>query len=331
MGDTKVTMEVFIKNLKYLTDLYTQKDVAKRTGFSPSSITNYLNGKSMPSALFLLQLKKAYQIDIDKFLISEISSFSNKNINTENISKFVGNYIVYYYNSGAYKGQVGSFNSDILTFGIISITNVTDSTTSKGIKSYGIFMISKDDAETYLQTLNGFDNDDDKIDEFYKKFNNSYYGNLEQNQTQFFISLQNFNDKCLIILNNPPSTKKYIGGLGTVNSISRGREHVPCIQYILLSKTPFNIPDGEIYNLLCLKIPEVNLKKDVNELVNLIKKLYLNSHQSGLTDFQRKRIVEDYIQDILCEAIESNMFRFAKISNMEDDNYYRLIKDFNYE
>lgn len=69
----------------------------------------------------------------------------------------------------------------------------------------------------------------------------------------------------------------------------------------------------------------------MNELVNLIKKLYLNSHQSGLTDFQRKRIVEDYIQDILCEAIESNMFRFAKISNMEDDNYYRLIKDFNYE
>lgn len=324
-------METFIKNLKYLTDLYTQKDVAEKTGFSASSIANYLSGKSMPSIIFLLQLKKAYKIDIDQFLVSEIDKNSLNISNNENYTKFIGNYIVYYYNSSAYKGKVGSYNYDILTFGIISVVNDVDFSSPRGLKSYGLFMVPREKAEEYLKTLNSYDGDIQKINEFYTQFENFYWGNLEQNQTQIFVSLKNNNDKCLIILNNPPSNKKYIGGLGTVNSISRGREHVPCIQYIIFSSIAFNIPDGEIYNLLALDIAEVNVKNEITDLINLIKRLYLSPTKSGLNEFQQKRIVEDSVQNIISDAVDSNMFRFAKVSNMEDDNYYRLIKDADYE
>lgn len=324
-------METFKKNLKFLTDLYTQKDVAEKTGFSASSIVNYLSGKSMPSIMFLLELKKAYKIDIDQFLVAEIDKNSLNISSNENHTKFIGNYIVYYYNSSAYKGKVGSYNYDILTFGIISVVNDVDFSSPKGLKSYGIFMVSREKAEEYLKILNSYNNDIKKINQFYTQFENYYWGNLEQNQTQIFVSLKNNNDKCLIILNNPPSNKKYIGGLGTVNSISRGREHVPCIQYIIFSRIAFNIPDGEIYNLLALDIPEVNVKNEITDLINLIKRLYLSPTKSGLNEFQQKRIVEDSIQNIISDAIDSNMFRFAKVSNMEDDNYYRLIKDADYE
>ncbi len=324
-------METFIKNLKYLTELYSQKDVAKKTGFSASSIANYLSGKSMPSITFLLQLKKAYKIDIDQFLISEINQNNISISNNINNSKFIGNYIVYYYNSSAYKGKVGSYNYDILTFGIISVVNDIDFSSPKGIKAYGLFMITREKAEEYLKTLNSFKNNLQQINDFYMQFENYYWGDLEQNTNQIFVSLKNNIDKCLIILNNPPSNKKYIGGLGTVNSISRGREHVPCIQYIIFSSIAFNIPDGEIYNLLALDIAEVNVKNEINELINLIKRLYLSPTQSGLNEFQQKRIVEDSIQNIISDAVDSNMFRFAKVSNMEDDNYYRLIKDADYE
>ena len=54
-------MDIFLKNLKCLTSLYTQKEIAEKTGFSASSIANYLSGKSQPSAQFLLELKKALQ------------------------------------------------------------------------------------------------------------------------------------------------------------------------------------------------------------------------------------------------------------------------------
>lgn len=325
-------MDMFLKNLKNLANVYTQKDIAEQTGFSASSIANYLSGKSQPSATFLLQLKKCYKIDIDQFLTTEIdiSYFYNKGTDVSN-KKFIGNYIVYYYNSSAYKGKVGSYNYDILTFGVISVVDDIDFSSPKGIKAYGLFMLKREQAEEYLNTLNSFNNDKEKITEFYSNFENYYWGNLEQNSNQIFVSLKNNNDKCMIILNNPPSVNKYIGGLGTVNSISRGREHVPCVQYILFSSAIFSIPDGEIYNLLSLGLTEINIKNETNELINLIKKLYLSKTETGLTEYQQKHIIEDSIKNIIFDAIDSNMFRFAKVSNVEDDNYYRLIKDAEYD
>ena len=53
--------------------------------------------------------------------------------------------------------------------------------------------------------------------------------------------------------------------------------------------------------------------------------------ESGLSEYQQKKIIEDSVKNIISNCIESNMFRFAKVSNFEDDNYYRLIKDADYD
>ena len=323
-------MDNFLNNLKCLTEVFSQKDIAQKTGFSASSINNYLSGKSQPSAMFLLKLKEAYKIDIDQFMTSKIDK---ENFMKQNLSyrKFFGNYIVYYYNSSAYKGKVGSYNYDILTFGVISIIDDKDISSPKGTLASGIFMLTRMEAEKYLKVLDSFNGDVEKIKSFYSSFSNSYFGNLEQNTTQLFISLKNNNDQCLIILNNPPSSKKYRGGLGTVNSISRGREHVPCVQYILLSNVSFKVPDGEIYNILSLGVSDINIKNETKELIELIKNLYLSSKPTGLSEYQQRKIVEDSIENIVQNAVDANLFRFAKVSNMEDDQYYRLIKDADYE
>ena len=323
-------MDDFLYNLKCLTELYTQKDIAQKTGFSASSINNYLSGKSQPSANFLIKLKQAYKIDIDQFLTTKIDKDNLVKSNL-NYRKFLGSYIVYYYNSSAYKGKVGSYNYDILTFGVITMLDDLDVSSPKGIMACGLFMLTRMDAEKYLKVLNSLNGDIEKIKAFYSSFSNSYFGNLEQNPTQLFISLKNNNDKVSIILNNPPSSKKYRGGLGTVNSISRGREHVPCVQYILMSNVSLKVPDGEIYNLLALDVGEINIKNEVNQLIELIKNLYLSPQPTGLNEAQQKKIVENSIENIVKDAVEANMFRFAKVSNMEDDQYYRLIKDADYE
>ena len=323
-------MDNFLNNLKCLTEVFSQKDIAQKTGFSASSINNYLSGKSQPSAMFLLKLKEAYKIDIDQFMTSKIDK---ENFMKQNLSyrKFFGNYIVYYYNSSAYKGKVGSYNYDILTFGVISIIDDKDISSPKGTLASGIFMLTRMEAEKYLKVLDSFNGDVEKIKSFYSSFSNSYFGNLEQNTTQLFISLKNNNDQCLIILNNPPSSKKYRGGLGTVNSISRGREHVPCVQYILLSTVSFKGPDGEIYNILSLGVSDINIKNETKELIELIKNLYLSTKPTRLSEYQQRKIVEDSIENIVQNAVDANLFRFAKVSNMEDDQYYRLIKDADYE
>lgn len=53
----------FQDNLKQLTTKYTQKYVANITGFSQSSINNYIAGTTEPSIQFLIALKNAFQID----------------------------------------------------------------------------------------------------------------------------------------------------------------------------------------------------------------------------------------------------------------------------
>ena len=49
-------MSNFQKNLKVLTSKYTQKYIAERTGFSQSSINNYLTKSREPSIQFLIAL-----------------------------------------------------------------------------------------------------------------------------------------------------------------------------------------------------------------------------------------------------------------------------------
>ena len=94
-------MSNFQKNLKVLAGKYTQKYIADRTGFSQSSINNYLSKSSEPSIQFLVALKNAFGICIDDFLFSDIEVE-----NEVSYDRFVGNYIVYYYNSNSYKGEV---------------------------------------------------------------------------------------------------------------------------------------------------------------------------------------------------------------------------------
>ena len=55
-------------NLKKLTKQYTQQYIADKTGFSQSSINNYLTKNSEPSIQFLIALKDAFGISVDDFL-----------------------------------------------------------------------------------------------------------------------------------------------------------------------------------------------------------------------------------------------------------------------
>ena len=83
-------MSNFQKNLKALANKYTQKYIAEATGFSQSSVNNYISKSSEPSIQFLIALKNAFGICIDDFLFSEIETEEEASYD-----RFVGHYIVY--------------------------------------------------------------------------------------------------------------------------------------------------------------------------------------------------------------------------------------------
>ena len=316
-------MSNFQKNLKVLANKYTQKHIADCTGFSQSSINNYITKSSEPSIQFLIALKNAFGICIDDFLFADISAEE-----TVSYDRFVGNYIVYYYNNNSYKGEVHTNLSSTLNYGVISI--VKEHNLDKNVAVYGTFMKDKTEATRLLRQLNSYNSGKELIESY--KANNSYYkGDIKTTGQSIFIDLYNaFNgDQCYMIFNNPPSTQNYIGGVGTVNTIARGREHNPCVQFIIISKFLIDKPDGEIYQ--CLKFDDVNVNLDyaVKDLIALFKRLFVEKNEisSALSENQKIAILQNKLEYHFDDILESNIFRFAKISNKEDDMIYKLIKE----
>ena len=316
-------MSNFQKNLKVLAGKYTQKYIAEKTGFSQSSINNYLTKSSEPSIQFLIALKNSFGICIDDFLFAEIETETQ-----ECFDRFVGNYLVYYYNNNSYKGEVHTNLTNTLNYGVISIVKETE--LSKNVLVYGAFMKDKTDAIKILKQCNAATTIEE-VKNVHRTSNNYYKGKLNTTRQSIYFDLYNrFNgDQCYMIFNNPPSNTKYIGGVGTVNTMARGREHNPCVQFIIMSKKLIYKPDGEIYD--CLKFDDINVNLDyaIKDMVELFKRLFAEKNEiaSNLTENQKIAILQNKIEYHFNEILEANVFRFAKISNKEDDVIYKLIKE----
>ena len=316
-------MNYFQNNLKVLAKKHTQKHIAERTGFSQSSINNYLTKSSEPSMQFLVALKNAFGICIDDFLFSEIDAAEDKSY-----ERFAGNYIVYYYNNNSYKGEVHTNLSNTLNYGVVSILKEKD--TDTGCVVFGTFLRQRADAIKLLKSLNATDNTKEILAQ-HELYKNTYRGDIEFSDQSLFIELKNeFNgDQTYMIFNNPHSKTEYIGGVGTVNSVSRGREHNPCVEYIIMSKKLIDRPDGEIYEALKFSDYSVNLDYAIKDLIDLFKRLYVEKTELSktLNEGQKNAVIKNKLEYHFNEILDANVFRFAKISNKEDDMVYRLIKE----
>lgn len=305
-----------------------QKQLSEKTGISPATINNYVTKNTEPSVRFLMWVKKIFNIEIDTMFECDLENVFDKNTSlataNSNAEKYLGSYLLYFYNSSEYKGKVSAYSKNTLKYGILSLVLGKD----RKVTAIANFLRDRDQAEE-LKTRLEKQSSTQSIKNLHSSVGLEYTGNIDVSDSQLFIYLKNEeqNDQALIVLNNPPSNKKYIGGLGTVNSVSRGREHMPCVQFIIVSKNILRIPDGEIYNLLALGISEVNVEKETEQLIALFKNLYVNKDlKDDLSDFHKKKILENSLTSIFSELMDANVFRFAKVSNMEDDDYYRIIK-----
>ena len=316
-------MSNFQKNLKVLANKYTQKHIAEKTGFSQSSINNYLTKSSEPSIQFLIALKNAFGICIDDFLFAEIETD-----NKESYDKFVGNYLVYYYNNRSYKGEVHNNLNSTLNYGVLSVVKLDEM--SNNVRVYGVFMKDKTDAIQILKMCNMAKTSEEVMD-IHRATQNYYKGSLSVAKQSIYFDLHNrFNgDQCYLIFHNPQSNSEYVGGIGTVNTMARGREHNPCIQFIIISKNLIDRPDGEIYNYLKFEDINVNLDYAIKNMVDLFKRLFVeqNDISQNLAENQKIAILQNQIEYNFNEILEANVFRFAKITNREDDEVYKLIKE----
>jgi|LGVF01.2.fsa_nt_gb transcriptional regulator with XRE-family HTH domain len=311
-----------------------QSKLSKATSFSVTSINNYLNEVNDPPITFLLELKKLFNIDIDLFVtrkIKEETSLLSQKDSSISGAKYEGNYLVYFYNSNSYKGSGFNPLKDPLRYGVLSVAASNEYIYGEDSKmiSFASFFDNRNQAREFKEKLDMLKDNYSEIEDLHKTIEQNYKGRLESTKNQVFIYLNSVykKDRVYIILNNPPSEQSYIGGIGAVNSISRGREHSPIIQYIILSKFNIDLPDGEIYNLLSLNTQDIDVRSESLKLIEEFKALFLDE-KLNLEEFQKNFIMQNNVEKIVISIVKRHLFRYGKISNRDDDKYYHMIKSY---
>ena len=163
--------------------------------------------------------------------------------------------------------------------------------------------------------------------------NTAYYGDFELSRDHVFISMSHANtDKALLIFydvgsnsNNP----NYAGGIGTVNSVSKGRERAPVVQFIGLSRQPLSMSIEEIQHSLLLDYPSISAKEEAEEMVKTFKSLFAEAEESqqGFSDYQKSIMVQSTLERYIKKSLERNIFRYGKVSASDDNTWYHAIAE----
>ena len=168
----------------------------------------------------------------------------------------------------------------------------------------------------------------DKIDSSYSR--TAYYGNFEIGQEHAFLNLRHAGtDRALAILHRVDSNKdKYLGGIAAINSISKGRERMPVLQFLGISRSPLCISAEDIQHALLLRYPIVDVREEVEEVLRIHRILFIDNDdaRNSFTTDQKKAVIQSTVERAVLRNLTRNAFRYAKISEEDDDAWYHLIK-----
>lgn len=340
---TNDMIPVTAENLKKLIKQHglTQKSLSAITGFTESTISDYRNGKKFPTIDFLFSLKTNFNISIDDFITKNISPadlpaniVSSKVEQDERAAyqKFCGIYFVYYFDTSKYKWRDYSTRDESLFFGVLHIYENPSPLNNLDYSCNAVLGIKDREQATrlkgHLESLKSSAQIEAYINENHPF--NAYYGKLELTQNHAFISMSDENkDKLLAIFYRMPSHKpNYSGGIGTINSVSKGRESMPVVQFIGLSRNKLTLSSEEIHHNLLLSYPSYKANDEVDELIRLFKTLYLSPGEcnESLSEIQKMITLKSNLERYIKIILENNIFRYGKISNKDDDDWYHVLK-----
>ena len=319
----------------------TQKELADKLGVAAASMTDYCKGRRIPNVEFFVSLKNLYGISIDDFLTKSINPSAGSLPVKESAAdpsmistyqKYCGIYFVYYFDTSKYKGRDTQPPRDSVSFGILFIYENPSSLTVSEYSCAAVLGIKDRESVTLLKkTLESLREPAKIIDYIGKQYiNTAYFGDFELSLEHAFISMSHAHtDKALLILHRVDNNKdNYTGGIGTINSVSKGRERAPVVQFIGVSRYPLSMSIEEIHHSLLLNYPTFKAVEETDEMIRNFKALYVDADESkpGFSEYQKSIVVRSTLERYIKKSLERNMFRYGKISERDDDEWYHTIK-----
>lgn len=334
-----------VKNLNYIMYKYNikvQKDLADLLDIGAPQLTKILKGEQTPTLFpFFVNITRRFHYSIDEFIFTDIEITEkfrdgvDENLPVANYMKFLGVYQLYYFDTSAYKGRERGAHGDSLKSGIMYVEK---NPKTEKYSVMAIFNMHKEKADSfYRNELKGGNCDAATCRSKIISAGGAqhvYYGELELSPKHVYINLrfESTKDRVQMIFHRPESnSNQYIGGLGTMVSVSKGRNAAPCLQYIAMANASLNVSEEELAAHLLMHYPNIKTYDTIDDLVNFTTDLYSadvdgNDRLSRLSDEQKKSLVRNYMDKIVNDTVERNLFRTVIVSPADDDEFYHYIK-----
>ncbi len=338
---------------------WTQAKMADLTGVAEPTMANYLKGERLPGIDFFVNLcampsvrKKGIFLRIDDFLSNtfdpERAQKAKTTVNEElpdeiDHNDFVGVYICYFYDQSKAVHDRHSKADRELRLGLLTVYNDYNCVTGeKKMKVFASFYKEKElqkATELKKSLVAVFKNNATVADRnealfaFYASLGEGVYeGEVLFSNQHAFVHLNSglYKDNALIILYLPQkrSDCDYLGGLGSIASISRGSMHMPSAQKIIVSRYELGCSFEEISDHLSMTSAPVSQTQEAMDLAEICKKLYdKEAPMAGLLDESDKTaIIETRLNQLVRNYIEKNVCCVGSVSEEEDKTVYSLIK-----
>ena len=178
-----------------------------------------------------------------------------------------------------------------------------------------------------------FDLRNSQIRDIFENHTGFYSGEVTFSETHTFFNFNSpvFHDNALMVFYAPPkrADHKYIGGIGTVSSITHGSNHMPVAQKIILSSNPLDCSDEEIAEHLCISTGSVPLGSEAAALSMICNKLYDPKERLHfLDDDDKKSIIAERMNKLINNYIRKNINSVSCVSLEDDKKVYQLIRRF---
>lgn len=355
------------KNLKNLIDAmkWSQAAFAEETGISEPALSSYLKGNEgrLPPLDYMVGLcmneefkVKGLNLTLD-LLISEKfnpKALIQRKYNHPAASRkevkhgdFLGNYLCYFFDqSKPVHNQDHKLNRE-LRYGVVSVFDVCESLTGDvGIKAIAAFL-KEEDADTAfelkrkLDSIFNYNAEEASLNSrnmaIEEAFNidgiSAYEGAVTFSDHHTFINVQSnvHGDNALIILYSPQKRmdSDYIGGIGSVASIARGRTHMPTAQKIILSKYELGCSREIIAEKLSMSSAEIAQEHEAEAICEFCHKLYMEQGYSMQFDEADKAaLIRRRLDQLVRNYVEKNICCVGSVTEDEDKAVFKLIEQY---
>lgn len=350
---------IFIHNLMYILNKHgmTQADLCKLLGGSPlpPQITGYKEvGKNIPyRTMVRISVALGYSPEemTSQLLDREEDSNQAHSRPKEECRKYVGTYSMSFF---ATEAKLGGNRRSIARAMADGVMSIFFGKTIDGIPSMEVLAFmncTEEEQEKLLRTVREAERKGNTqlIERCYEsvatvkdpqtrempRLKCFYKGRMILTDRTVEISLKQVSDADVVhlMLHNRAANSsvgsEYKGGLATMMSTSRGREHMPCVQALALSKPGFSIAKEELATHLFLQPPEVDMKEEAEEIFNYMMKLFPNgdaeSPMDKALDDMKVFLLEKMLEKTMTKVLQLNALGYYKVSTQMDSDLYTAV------